>query len=39
MISEIKNGRLRWLGNVQRTPKERTVMKLFKNIPEGERSD
>jgi hypothetical protein len=35
IISESRKGRLRWLGRVERMPEERTVKKVFKNIPEG----
>ena len=38
IISEIRKGRLRWLGHVERMPEERTVKKEFKNIPEGKRT-
>jgi hypothetical protein len=33
-ISEIRKGKLQWLGNVERIPDERTVKKVFKNILE-----
>jgi hypothetical protein len=36
-ISEIRKGRLRWLGHVERMPEERTVKKGFKNFPEGKK--
>ena len=36
--SEIRKGRLRWIGNVERISEERTVKEVFKNTPEGERS-
>jgi hypothetical protein len=36
--SEIRKGRLRWIGNVERMSEERTVKEVFKNTPEGERS-
>jgi hypothetical protein len=35
VILEIRNGNLRWLGHVERTPGEIAVRKVFKNIPEG----
>jgi hypothetical protein len=38
IISEIRKGRLWWLGKAGRLPEERTVKIVFKNIPEGERS-
>ena len=38
VISEIRKGRIRWVEHVERIPKERTVKKVFKNIPEGKRS-
>jgi hypothetical protein len=34
IISEIKEQALRWLGQVERIPEERTVKKVFKNTPE-----
>jgi hypothetical protein len=34
ITSEIIKERLRWLGHVERMPEERTVKKVFKNIPE-----
>ena len=37
-ISEIRKGRLQWLGHTERMPDERTVKKVFKNILEGKRS-
>jgi hypothetical protein len=37
IISEIRKERLQQLGHVERMPEERTVMKVFKNIPEGKR--
>jgi hypothetical protein len=37
IISEIRKGRLRCLGYVERMPKERAVKKLFKNSPEGKK--
>jgi hypothetical protein len=38
VISEIRKGRLRWLGHVERVPEERTVTEVFKNAPEEKRS-
>ena len=35
IISEIRKGRLRWLGHVQTESEERTVKKVFKNTPQG----
>jgi hypothetical protein len=37
ITSEIANGRLRWLGHMERMPQERTV-KVSKNIPDRRRS-
>ena len=37
-IWEIRKGRLRWLWRVERIRSERTVKKVFKDIPEGKRS-
>ena len=34
ITSEIRKGRLRWLGHVERMSQERPVKKVFKNIPE-----
>jgi hypothetical protein len=34
IISGIRKGRLRWLGHVIRVPEERTVKRVFKNIPD-----
>jgi hypothetical protein len=31
IFSEIRKGRLQWLGHVEIMPKERTVKKVFKN--------
>ena len=31
LISEIRNGRLRWIGDLTRNPEERSVKKVFKN--------
>jgi hypothetical protein len=38
ITSEIRKGRLRWLGHVERVIEERTVKKVFKNIPEKKSS-
>jgi hypothetical protein len=38
IITEIRKGRLQWLGYVKRMSEERTLKKEFKNIPEGKRS-
>jgi hypothetical protein len=38
IVSEIRKGRLRWLGHVARISEERTVKKGFTNIPEGKTS-
>jgi hypothetical protein len=35
IILEIRNGRLRWLGHVEKTSGERTVKTVFKIIPEA----
>jgi hypothetical protein len=35
IASEIRKGRLQWLGHMERMPEKRTVKKLFKNIPQG----
>jgi hypothetical protein len=37
MISEIRKGRLRCLGHLERMPEKRAV-KVFNNTPEGKRS-
>jgi hypothetical protein len=37
MLSEIRKGTLRWLGHVERMQEEKTVKKVFKNIPEGKK--
>jgi len=37
VTSEIRKRSLRWLGHVERRPEERSVKKLFKNIPESKR--
>jgi len=36
--NEIKKGRLRWLGHVERMSEERVVKRLYQNTPEGSRS-
>jgi hypothetical protein len=38
IISEIRNGRLQWLGHVTRVTKERSVKKVFKSIPDEKSS-
>jgi hypothetical protein len=38
IISEIRKGVLRWFGQVERMPEERTVKKMFKNTTERKRS-
>jgi hypothetical protein len=38
IVTEIKKGRLRWLGHVERMSEERVVKKLYQNIPEGSRN-
>jgi hypothetical protein len=38
VISEIINGRSRWVGHVERIPGEIGVRKVFKNIPEVKNS-
>ena len=38
IMSEIKKGRLRWLGHVERVSEESNVNKVFKNSTEGRRS-
>jgi len=35
IISEIREGRLRWFGHVERMPQERIVKEVFKTVPEG----
>jgi len=35
IISEIRKGRLQWLGRVERMPEERTIKEVIKNIPQG----
>jgi hypothetical protein len=35
IISEIRKGRLRWLGQVEKMPGERSMKKVFKSTPEG----
>jgi hypothetical protein len=34
IISEIRKGRLKWLGHMERMSEERAVKKVFKNTPE-----
>ena len=38
MVTEIKKGRFRWLGHVERMSEERVVKRLYQNTPEGSRS-
>ena len=38
IISEIWKGKVWWVGHVEKMSEERTVKKVFKNIPEGKRS-
>jgi hypothetical protein len=38
IISDVREGRLRWFGHVERMPQERTVKEVFKTIPEGKSS-
>ena len=38
IVTEIKKGRLRWLGHVERMCEERVVKRLYQNTPEGSRS-
>jgi len=38
IVTEIKTGRLRWLGHVERMSEERAVKRLYQNTPEGSRS-
>ena len=38
MVTEIKKGRSRWLGHVERMSEERVVKRLYQNTPEGGRS-
>ena len=35
IVTEIKKGRLRWLGHVERMSEERVVKRLYQNTPEG----
>jgi len=37
VTSEIRKRSLRWLGHIERRPEEKSVKKVFKNIPEGKR--
>lgn len=37
LVTEIKRGRLRWLGHVERMPESRAVRKTFRQRPEGRR--
>ena len=38
IVTEIKKGRLRWLGRVERMSEERVVKRLYQNTHEGSRS-
>jgi len=38
IVTEIKKGRLRWLGHVERMSEESVVKRLYQNTPEGSRS-
>jgi len=38
IVTEIKKGRLRWLGHEERMSEERVVKRLYQNIPEGSKS-
>jgi len=38
IVTEIKKGRLRWLGHVERMSEERVVKRLYQNTLEGSRS-
>jgi hypothetical protein len=38
IVTEIKKGRFRWLGHVERMSVERVVKRLYQNTPEGSRS-
>jgi hypothetical protein len=38
IATEIKKGRLRWLGHVERMSEERVVKRLHQNTPEGSRN-
>ena len=38
IVTEIKNGRLRWLGHVEGMSEERVEKRLYQNTPEGSRS-
>ena len=38
IVTEIKKGRLRWLGHVEKMSEERMVKRLYQNTPEGSRS-
>ena len=35
IVTEIRKGRLRWLGHVERMSEERVVKRLYQNTPEG----
>ena len=38
IVTEIKKGRLRWPGYVERMSEERVVKRLYENTPEGSRN-
>ena len=38
IVTEIKKGRLRWMGHVERMSEEWVVKRLYQNTPEGSRS-
>jgi len=37
IVTEIKKGRFRWLGHLERMSEERVVKRLHQNTPEGSR--
>jgi len=38
IVTEIKKGRLRWLGHVERMSEERVVKRLYQNTPEESKN-
>jgi hypothetical protein len=38
IVTEIKKGKVRWLGHVKRMSEERVVKRLYQNTTEGSRS-
>ena len=38
IVTELKEGRLRWLGHVEWMSEERAVKRFYQNTPEGSRS-